>query len=155
MKGYLTMSAKETERIIVMDNLIAKRIKQKHAALQLGISIRQVRRIMKRYKREGTASLVHLGRGRPGNRMIPQEKKDRAIKIINEYYHDFGPTLALEKLKEHHGVGFGVDTLRKEMVTAGLWKARKRKTKDIHPLSSIQFFRQLFSLSLNDFRNFV
>src|SRR3989338_4995282 len=104
MKGYLTMSVKETERTTVMDNLIAKRIKQKHAARQLGISVRQVRRIMKRYKREEAAGLAHLGRGRPSNRMIPQTEKDRAIKIIEEHYHDFGPTLALEKLKDHHQV---------------------------------------------------
>src|SRR3989338_6259518 len=133
MKGYLTMSAKEAERINVMDNLIEKRIKQKHAARQLNISVRQVRRIVKRYKREGTAGLVHLGRERSSNRAIPQKEKDRVITIIRERYHDFGPTFALEKLKEYHGAHFGVDTLRKEMIIQGIWIAKKRKIKDIHP----------------------
>lgn len=133
MKGIISMSNKETERIIVMDNLIEKRIKQKHAAQQLNISVRQVQRILERYKREGAAGLVHLGRGRKSNRVIAQEEKDRAIKIIRQHYHDFGPTFAMEKLKDHHSVVFSVDTLRKEMVTAGLWKARKRKVKEIHP----------------------
>ena len=133
MKGVISMSTKETERITIMDSLIAKRLKQKHAARQLNITVRQVQRILKRYKREGVAGLVHLGRERPSNRAIPQTEKDRAITIIKERYHDFGPTFALEKLKEFHGVNFGVDTLRKEMIIAGLWKARKRKTKDIHP----------------------
>lgn len=133
MKGHITMSTKETEKITVMDNLIAKRIKQKHAATQLNISVRQVRRIMKRYKREGTIGLVHLGRGRPSNRTIPQREKDRAIAIVSKSYPDFGPTFALEKLKEYHAIHFGVDTLRQEMIIAGLWTARKRKVKDIHP----------------------
>lgn len=133
MKGIISMSNKETERITVMDNLIEKRIKQRHAARQLNISVRQVQRMLKRYKREEAAGLVHLGRGRKSNRAIPQEEKDRAIKIIRQRYHDFGPTFALEKLKDHHQVAFGVDTLRKEMVTAGLWKAGKRKVKEIHP----------------------
>lgn len=133
MKGYITMSAKEAERISVMDNLIEKRIKQKHAGRQLGLSTRQVRRIMKRYKREGKAGLVHLGRDRISNRAIPQAEKDRAIKIIIERYPDFGPTFALEKLREHHSIVFGVDTLRKEMVTANLWKPKRRKIKEIHP----------------------
>ena len=62
MKGIISMSTKETERITIMDNLIAKRIKQKHAARQLNISVRQVKRIMRRYKREGVTGLVHLGR---------------------------------------------------------------------------------------------
>jgi transposase len=133
MKGYLTMSAKEAERITVMDNLIAKRIKQKHAARQLDLSIRQIRRIMKRYKKEGAAGLIHLGRGQTSNRVIPQTEKDRAIKIITEHYPDFGPTFALEKLVENHSVTFSVDTLRREMIACNLWKARKRKIKDLHP----------------------
>lgn len=132
MKGIISMSIKETERITVMDDLIAKRIKQKHAAKQLGISVRQVQRIVKKYKREGISGLVHLGRGKPGNRTIPQTEKDRAIGIIKERYSDFGPTFALEKLKEYHRVAFGVDTLRKEMTIAGLWNPKKRKT-NIHP----------------------
>lgn len=133
MKGVISMSIKETERITVMDNLIEERINQKHAARQLNISVRQVQRILERYKREGAAGLVHQGRGRKSNRAIAQEEKDRAIKIIRQHYHDFGPTFALEKLKDHHQVAFGVDTLRKEMVAAGLWKAGKRKVKEIHP----------------------
>jgi len=32
MKGYFTMSVKEADRIAIMDKLIEKRIKQKHAA---------------------------------------------------------------------------------------------------------------------------
>jgi len=133
MKGFISMSAKETERITIMDNLIEKRIKQKHAGRQLNISVRQVQRILRRYKREGVAGLVHLGRGRPSNRVIPQEEKNRAIDIIRKRYSDFGPTFALEKLKDCHSVCFGIDTLRQEMIIAKLWKPRKRKLKDIHP----------------------
>lgn len=133
MKGIISMSAKETERITVMDNLIAKRIKQKHAAKQLGISVRQVQRILKQYKRDGVAGLVHLGRGRPSNRTIVQKEKDRAIHIVRQHYHDFGPTFALEKLKEFHGITFGVDTLRKEMTDTKLWQAKTRKVKTVHP----------------------
>jgi len=133
MKGIISMSAKETERITIMDNLIEKRIKQKHAGRQLNISVRQVQRILRRYKREGVAGLVHLGRGRPSNRVIPQEEKNRAIDIIRKRYSDFGPTFALEKLKDCHSVCFGIDTLRQEMIIAKLWKPRKRKLKDIHP----------------------
>lgn len=133
MKGIISMSTKETERITIMDHLIAKRIKQKHAARQLNLSTRQIKRILKRYKREGAVGLVHLRRGRPSNRTIPQQEKDRAIKIIKEHYSDFGPTFALEKLKEHHAVFFGVDTLRKEMINQEIWKPRRRKIKNIHP----------------------
>jgi transposase len=133
MKGYLNMSAKETERITVMDNLIAKRIKQKHASKQLGISVRQVRRIMKRYKKEGATGLVHLGRGRISNRSIPQTEKDRITEIIKEHYHDFGPTLVCEKLEEIHYLSFSDETVRKIMIKGDLWWPKKKKVKNIHP----------------------
>lgn len=133
MKGYLTMSAKETERINIMDNLIEKRIKQKHAARQLGISVRQVRRIMKRYKKEGAAGLIHLGRGKVSNRAIPQQERNRAIEIIKEHYHDFGPTLAGEKLGEIHHLSFSDETVRKMMIEGHLWQPKKKRVKNSHP----------------------
>lgn len=133
MKGSITMSIKETERIAVMDNLAAKKIKQKHAVKQLNLSVRQVQRMLKRYKREGVNGLVHKSRGRISNRAIKQEEKDRIIALIKQYYSDFGPTLAIEKLKEQHGVRFGVETLRKEMIKVNIWKPKKRKIENIHP----------------------
>lgn len=82
MNGVISMSMKETERISVMDNLIVKRIKQKHAAKQLGITVRQVQRVLVRYKKDGAAGLVHKNRGQSGNRSIPQKEKDKAIELV-------------------------------------------------------------------------
>ncbi len=133
MKGYLTMSTKEVERITVMDNLIEKRIKQKHAAKQLGISIRQVRRLVRKYKKEGKIGLIHKNRGRISNRTIPSEEKERITILIKKYYPDFGPTFALEKLREKHGVLLSIETTRQIMIKANIWKAKKRKLYNIHP----------------------
>lgn len=130
--GQIVMSVKETERIAVMDNLIAKRIKQKHAGLQLGISPRQVRRMLNRYKREGAAGLVHKGRGRIGNKAMPQEKKDQIVSLIRQQYPDFGPTLAAEKLAGRHGIGVSEEKVRLLMIAEGLWKAKQRKQVAIH-----------------------
>ena len=126
------MSMKETERITILDNVIAKRIKQKHAAKQLDISIRQVRRMTRRYQREGKAGLIHRLRGKEGNRRIAQEEKDRVIAIIRKQYTDFGPTLAYEKLVAGHSIPFGLDTLRKEMITQQLWLPKRRHVMVIH-----------------------
>lgn len=133
MKGVISMSIKETERITVMDNLIAKRIKQKHAAKQLGITVRQVQRIMGRYRKEGAAGLVHRSRGRISNRAIPDEKEKEIISLIKKYYPDFGPTLACEKLMLLHKISFSDETIRKIMTEGDLWLPKKKKVKDIHP----------------------
>jgi len=126
------MSIKETERIAIMDNLIAKRIKQKHASQQLGISIRQVQRIVKKYKRDGISGLVHQGRGQVGNRALDGQKKDAIIALVKKHNPDFGPTFASENLGERDGVFVSKETLRQIMIEKGLWKAKQRKEVAIH-----------------------
>lgn len=133
MKGYFTMSTKETERISIMDSLIEKRTKQKHAAKQLGISVRQVRRIMKRYKREGKSGLIHKNRGKTGNRGVPIGKKEEIILLVKKHYSDFGPTLASEKLTEIHNISYSDETVRKIMTEGNIWLPKKKKVKNIHP----------------------
>ena len=123
---------KETERIAIMDNLIAKRIKQKHAAKQLGISVRQVRRMLKRYKGEGVTGLTHKSRGKVGNRAMPIEKKDQIIRLIKKNYPDFGPTLAAEKLFELNSISVSEEKVRLLMIEEGLWKAKHHKQVVIH-----------------------
>lgn len=128
----IVMSMKETERIAIMDNLVAKRIKQKHASFQLGVSVRQVRRMVKRYKREGIAGLVHKSRGRAGNRVLTPEKKAEVILRIKQQYPDFGPTLASEKLAERDGIVVSRETIRQLMIGEQLWKVHHRKEITIH-----------------------
>jgi len=133
MKGYFTMSVKEADRIAIMDKLIEKRIKQKHAALQLNLSTRQIRRVMKIYKEEGKFGLIHKNRGRQGNRGITGAIKEEIISLISRKYPDFGPTLACEKLSALHGISYSDETIRKIMTEGNLWKAKNKRVKDIHP----------------------
>jgi len=100
----------------------------------LGLSVRQVRRLKKRYKREGTKGLIHKNRGRVSNRRVPSEETNRAIEIIKKCYWDFGPTFALEKLKKHHQATFGRETLRKAMIEAEIWKPKRQKRPKIHQM---------------------
>ena len=134
MKEFLTMSNKEVNRISIMEKLVKKEIKQRKVAKVLGLSIRQVRRLKKRYKREGTKGLIHKNRGRASNRRVPSEEINHAIEIIKKCYWDFGPTFALEKLQEYYEVAFGRETLRKAMIKAEIWKPKRQKRPKIHQM---------------------
>ena len=134
MKGQVIMSAKETDRIVVLERLVRKEIKQKQAGKQLGLSTRQVRRLTKRYQREGALSLVHKNRGKTSNNKIAKAKINRAVQLVKSHYHDFGPTLAHEKLTELHGVNFSVERLRQAMVKREIWKSKRRKKIRIHQM---------------------
>ena len=50
--------------------------------------------------------------------------------LVRDRYHDFGPTLAAEKLAQD-GLHIGVETLRQWMIADGLWVKRKER-KRVH-----------------------
>lgn len=134
MKGIISMSNKEADRVGIIQRLINHEIRQRHAAGILGISTRQVKRLVREYHRHGTAGLVHKGRGKVSNRAISEEEKKQMINIISNNYTDFGPTLAWEKLVENHGIKYSDETIRKLMIGAELWKSRKRRIVFLHQL---------------------
>ena len=129
MRTFITMSKKELSRLEIIQKVTEKRLTQVHAASILGISARQVHRLVKAFEQDGPEGLISKHRGKPSNYQLPDEIKQTAIRIISEQYHDFGPTLAAEKLLEIHRISLSVETVRKLMVKAGLWKTRAQRRK--------------------------
>jgi transposase len=125
----LQMSEKERDRLKLMAQLVdpETRMTQAQAAALLNCTARHVRRIVARYREEGDVGLVHKSRGRPSNRRLPEELKQRTLEAIRQLYPDFGPTFAAEKLAEHHDIRISHETLRKWMIEDGLWKLKARK----------------------------
>jgi transposase len=109
-----------------------KKIMQGQAAEELGISERQVRRLLTRMRMVGDRAVVYGLRGR-SNRRIEEEKKQQAIEILKEdVYRGFGPTLASEYLAKKHELTVSKETVRKWMREAGLWRAHKQRITEVH-----------------------
>jgi transposase len=92
----------------------------------MGVSLRQARRIWKRFQGEGVAGLLHQLRGRPSNSRLSQDVRERVVKRHQEQYADFGPTLACEKL-EADGLKLSPDTLTALLKERGLWQRLRRR----------------------------
>ena len=122
-----SMSDKEITRLQVMTQLGEKRITQKIAGAQLGISTRQVKRIWRKYQEQGADGLINKSRGKPSHNRLAAEVKQRVLDLILERYRDFGPTLACEKLREVHGLQISDESVRKIMLAEGLWKHRRKR----------------------------
>jgi hypothetical protein len=56
----------------------------------------------------------------------------RALSLLRERYSDFGPSLATEKLAEHHGCSVSRETLRGWMIGDGLWRDRRHRLAAPH-----------------------
>ena len=127
-----TMSAKELDRLEVLGRVIERRLTQRRAAEQLGLSLRQVERLCRALRSDGASGLVSRKRGRPSNRKLPAAIRDHALDLVRARYADFGPTLACEKLAEQHGVAVSRETLRRWMIEAGLWLPRAQRLRRAH-----------------------
>lgn len=128
------MSQKEVKRSQVLDRLKEGKISQQEAAQQMNISTRQVRRLAKRYQREGLAGLISKKRGYASNRRLDETLRATAIQLIGAHYCDFGPTLACEKLVELHSMHLSVESTRQLMITAGYWKTKHGGGVCAHPI---------------------
>lgn len=126
-----TMSKKEMTRLGLMQRLEAKQMTQKEVSSQLGISVRQVKRIWQAYQREGATGLISKRRGKPSNNQLKEEVLQQALDLILVHYKDFGPTLAHEKLVEVHGVKISDERVRQMMIAEGLWKPKKARKKRV------------------------
>lgn len=128
------MSEAELKRVEVLTLRQARTITQAEAGNRLGVSDRQVRRLEKRFGKEGAKGLRSGKRGRASNRRITPEVMEEAMGIIREFYGDFGPTLAAEYLSEHHGVVLSKETVRQAMTAAKLWRPRRGPKARIYAL---------------------
>ncbi|WP_408438707.1 ISNCY family transposase [Paraburkholderia caffeinilytica] len=126
------MNMRELDRLKVIQAIVEMGLKPGRAAERLGLTVRQVERLVIRYQESGAAGLASRRRGRSGNRRLDEELAQRALAIIRERYVDFGPTLACEKLAECHGVVLAKETVRRWMREAGLWIPRKQRPPKLH-----------------------
>ncbi|KGD73043.1 transposase [Tatumella morbirosei] len=115
----------------MIQDIIDGRMKTSRAAEHLGISPRQCRRLIARYRNEGPLGVTSKRTGQPSNNQLPLGMSEYEISIIREHYSDFGPTLACEKLSEVHGVYLSKETVRKLMIQANLWIPRQQRAPKI------------------------
>ena len=125
------MSDGELARLEVLRDLDQKRLTTETASQLLRLKRRQVFRLLKAYRIEGPTGLISKRRDRRSNRRKPEALRRTVLTIIRQWYWDFGPTLAAEKLREDHGIALGRETLRQWMIESGLWLDRKQR-KRIH-----------------------
>jgi transposase len=128
------MSAKEVNRLGVMQWLDGKRMRQKAAAELLGISERQVKRLLRRYREQGASGLVSQRRGKPSSHQLTEGIRREVLDLLKGKYKGFGPTLACEKLVEVEGLKISDESVRKLMMAEGLWKAKPARKLEVHQM---------------------
>src|SRR5690242_10127133 len=128
----ISMSMRELDRLKAIEAVVEGRLMPWRAAERLALSRRQIERLANRYRSQGAAGLISRKRGQRSNHQLPAGLEARALVIIREFYGDFGPTLACEKLVECHGIRLAPETVRRLMTDAGLWIPRRQRPPKIY-----------------------
>lgn len=130
-EGILLMKVRELRRLKVIEQAVERKLRQAKAAKLLGLSGRQIKRLVKRVRQEGARGIVHRLRGRVSNRRHEAALKDRVMELSRNRYEGFGPSLLAEKLREKEKIEVNRETLRQWMMSEGQWQ-RQRKSKSAY-----------------------
>ena len=72
------MSSKEVPRAGLLKAALAGRLTNAQGARALRLSVRQFRRLKRRFREQGAGGLFHALRGRPGNRRLAPPARERS-----------------------------------------------------------------------------
>lgn len=90
-KDMIMMSEREMRRVHFVQQVLDKKITQQAAAGVLELSDRQIRRIVKRIRKEGERSICHRGRGKASNQRIARKVKKKSLPCIESSMLILGP----------------------------------------------------------------
>jgi len=78
----VSLNMRELDRLKVIQAIVEMGLKPGRAAERLGLTVRQVERLVTRYRESGAAGLPSRKRGNPGNRKLDEGLALRALTII-------------------------------------------------------------------------
>src|SRR5437773_5525354 len=108
-----TLSRKELHRPGLLKAACAGRVTNAQVAAALGISVRHVRRLKRRWELGGAPALAHRSRGRPSPRRLPAAVREAVIRLLTTTYRGFNDTHLTEKLRERHGLTLSRESVRR------------------------------------------
>jgi transposase len=98
-------------RLEWLEQLDIGNISAQEAVERLRISERQVFRLLKRFREEGSSCVCHGLSGKQSNNRGNSLLKEQVLSLIRNKYYDCGPTLASELLEEYEGIKVHPETL--------------------------------------------
>lgn len=84
------MTMRDLDRLKCIQGVIDRELKVYQAAERLGVTPRQVLRLVRRYDAEGPIGLIDRHRNRPGNRGLKPMLARHVLTIFREHYADRG-----------------------------------------------------------------
>ncbi len=123
----ITLDARAQHRLYVLNHVLTGGLTAEEAARVLELSIRQVRRLLGRYRADGSAGLVHGNRARVPAHRIPDAIRDQVVELATTTYAGVNHTHLAELLAEREGLEIAERTLRRILAEASVRPTRTRR----------------------------
>lgn len=119
----------ELRRFRVISDVIDKRLTQREAAESLDVSVRQLRRLLRRVERAGMDGVIHGLVGKPSNHRIDEALEARVLQLWHSRYRGAGLNFRhfTEKLRELESVQISEEKVRTLLRAKGVADRPKRK----------------------------
>ena len=135
---YRGLSEMEAKKFRIIYEVMEKRLKQKHAAKELELSVRQVRRLVKKVRRDGAMGLKHGLVDKESNHSFSEEKDNKILELWENKYkqHDFNFTHFTNKLNEKESIKVSIGKVTQLLNKHGhisIYSKKQRKHRKKRP----------------------
>lgn len=146
------MTVREQRRGRVLMQVLAGAITLKEAALVMGVSLRQARRLKGAMAQEGPAGLTHGNRGRLSSRRTDQATREAVEAHYRATYHECNVQHVSELLDERERISLSVETVRRILKEAGLIVPKHRRATHRHRRERVAAEGMLLQIDASPFR---
>ena len=127
MKGTVTLSTHDQIRVMTLNRVLEGALTGAEAAEQLGLSVRQLRRLLAAYRQEGAAAIPHGNRGRPPAHAVAAAVRGRVVDLSRTTYAGTNDSHFRDLLAEREGIVLSLSTVRRFRRAAGEASPRQRR----------------------------
>ena len=123
----ITLDARAQHRLYVLNHVLAGELTVYEAGRVLKLSVRQVRRLVERYRAAGAAGLVHGNRERAPAHRTADALRDRLVELATTTYAGVNHAHLAELLAEREALVVPERTLRRILAEAAVRPVRTRR----------------------------
>jgi len=124
---YVTLTPKEQTRVKMLNEVNEGVLTAGEAAGLLGVSLRQVRRLIAAYRMEGVAALAHGNRGRHPAHTIAAPTREQVRVLAQTRYAGWNQHHLTDLLAEREGIGLSRSTVRRILQEEGITSPRMHR----------------------------
>ena len=95
----LNMTEKEMKKLNTIKKIIGGECTKKEAVETLGITIRQINRLIIKYQNNGEISFIHKNRGKESKKKLPKDIKEEIVNLYITEYFDYNFTHFYEEIR--------------------------------------------------------